>query len=106
MGFVEFPVKDSMYNSYRIEEDQELDTKDGRVSPDIVWRAERVLPGSLTKNDINRDIWESFQKQSNKYNLTKKQRKQTSRVGLERIALKTKNLTELRRDLIRERKGM
>jgi hypothetical protein len=37
MGIVEFPVKDSMFNSYRFEREGAMD---GRVSPDTNWKAE------------------------------------------------------------------
>ena len=37
MGLVEFPVKDSMFNSYRIEDQGALE---GKVSPDAKWKAE------------------------------------------------------------------
>ncbi|GMI47908.1 hypothetical protein TrCOL_g4848 [Triparma columacea] len=92
MGIVEFPVKDSMFNSYRFEREGAMD---GRVSPDTNWKAERVLPGSSpnpnTKAVRNEDIWEKIERQGKRYDLTKKQRAQTSKVGQERIALVQSN---------------
>eukprot|EP00520_Triparma_pacifica_P009655 CAMPEP_0118660976 /NCGR_PEP_ID=MMETSP0785-20121206/16009_1 /TAXON_ID=91992 /ORGANISM="Bolidomonas pacifica, Strain CCMP 1866" /LENGTH=420 /DNA_ID=CAMNT_0006554337 /DNA_START=57 /DNA_END=1316 /DNA_ORIENTATION=+ len=86
MGMVEYPVKDSMFNAYRIEDQGSVG---GRVSPDARWKADRILPTSPVKP--NKDIWKDIEKQSKRYSLTKKQKDQTSRVGLERIVLLQSN---------------
>ena len=54
---------------------------------------QRVLPGSSpnTKAVRNEDIWEKIEREGKRYDLTKKQRAQTSKVGLERIALVQSN---------------